>query len=265
MEATVHGCRLFYRLHKKEADGSPTILLLHGWGCDSSMFSFIESDLSAKASVLSLDFPGHGRSGQPPEPWGVAEYSQQLYDLLKELSIDRVHVIAHSFGGRVAIYLASTYPDLIDKLVITGGAGIKKPLSDAQLKRQQDFKRYNAALNSMKRIALLASPVNKLQASLRNRYGSADYIKLNEVMRQSFSKIVSLDLYPNLKDIHSSTLLIWGSADTETPLWMGQQMEKEIPDAGLIIFEGRTHFAFVEEWQRFLLIVKEFFFGGSNT
>ncbi|MEG2251647.1 MAG: hypothetical protein RSC98_01280 [Clostridia bacterium] len=32
-----------------------------------------------------------------------------------------------------------------------------------------------------------------------------------------------------------------------------------IPDAGLVIFEGRSHFAFIEEWQRFLLIVKAFF------
>ena len=41
-------------------------------------------------------------------------------------------------------------------------------------------------------------------------------------------------------------------------MWMGQQMEQQIPDAGLVVFEGRTHFAFVEEWQRFLVIVKSF-------
>ena len=60
-----------------------------------------------------------------------------------------------------------------------------------------------------------------------------------------------------------STLLIWGSADTETPLWMGQAMEKEIPDAGLVVLEGGTHFAFLEQWQRFVLIVKQFFLGGQ--
>lgn len=265
MEAIIHGCRLFYRLQKKEDTQAPTILLLHGWGCDSSMFSFIESDLSANASVCSLDFPGHGKSDEPPEPWGVPQYAEQVKALLAQHSVDRVHVVAHSFGGRVAIYLASTYPDLIDKLVITGGAGIKKPLSDSQLKRQQTFKRYNAVLNSMKNIAPLATTASKMQTSLRNRFGSADYIKLNEVMRQSFSQIVSLDLYPNLRNIKSSTLLIWGSMDTETPLWMGEQMEKAIPDAGLVVFEGRTHFAFIEEWQRFLVIIKEFFFGGNNA
>ena len=84
-------------------------------------------------------------------------------------------------------------------------------------------------------------------------------------MRKTFVKVVSQDLFPRLKDIQAPTLLIWGSEDTETPVWMGEQMEKEIPDAALIVFEGRTHFAFVEEWQRFLLIVRQFFMEGEKA
>ena len=108
-----------------------------------------------------------------------------------------------------------------------------------------------------------AGLIEKWQAALRKRYGSADYNRLNENMRKTLVKVISLDLLPLLKSIQSPTLLIWGSADTATPLWMGQQMEKEIPDAGLVVFEGRSHFAFIEEWQRFLTIVKHFFWGGQ--
>ena len=60
-------------------------------------------------------------------------------------------------------------------------------------------------------------------------------------------------------------LLIWGGNDTETPLWMGQQMEKAIPDAGLVVFDGRSHFAFLEEAQRFQVIVTTFLFGGNKA
>ena len=73
------------------------------------------------------------------------------------------------------------------------------------------------------------------------------------------------DLAEYLPQVKASTLLVWGSADTETPLWMGQKMEKEIPDAGLVVFEGRSHFAFLEEAQRFLVIVNTFLFGGNNA
>ena len=263
MEATIQDCRIFYRYLQTEAAEGPVILLLHGWGCDGSIFSFIESGLAERACVLTVDFPGHGKSGEPPVPWGVAEYAGQIKALLDMLGIEKVRVVAHSFGARVAIYLASHYPDLIEKMVVTGGAGIRKPITESQRKRQARYKRINGFLSALKRVPFLNALVEKWQAALRKRYGSADYNRLNENMRKTFVKVISLELLPMLKDIQSPTLLVWGGEDTETPLWMGQQMEKEIPDAGLVIFEGRTHFAFIEEWQRFLTIVKHFFWGGQ--
>lgn len=265
MEETLLGCRLFYHWQHKENIEAPVVLLLHGWGCDSSIFSFIESDLSKDASVLAVDFPGHGKSGEPPEPWGVPEYAEQIALLLHKLSIDKVMIIAHSFGGRVAILLAANHPELVEKLLITGGAGIRKPVSESQRKRQQQYKRYNQTLNTLKAFKPLSAQVEKWQTALREKFGSPDYNRLNEGMRKTFVKVISLDLLPRLKEIKAPTLLIWGSEDTETPVWMGEQMEKEIQDAGLIVFDGRTHFAFVEEWQRFLIIVRQFFLEGDKA
>lgn len=265
MEATIRGCRVSYRLTRGTDADAPCVLLLHGWGCDGSIFSFIESGLTDSASVLTVDFPGFGGSDEPPEPWGVPEYAEQLRLLLIELHIKSVLIVAHSFGGRVAIYLCANYPELVKKLVITGGAGIRKPISPERQKRQARFKRYSAALNAIKGIKPLAPAVEKWQQALRNKYGSPDYVKLDELMRATFVKVISQDLHPLLRQIKAPSLLIWGSEDTETPIWMGEEMERQIPDAGLVVFEGRTHFAFIEEWQRFLLIVKQFFWGGEDA
>ena len=264
LETTLKNCLLYYQWQRRKEADAPVVLLLHGWGCDSSIFSFIENGLSEGASVLSVDFPGHGKSGDPPEPWGVPDYAEQIVLLLDELSLPSVNVVAHSFGGRVALWLASHQPERVDRLVITGGAGIRKPVSEAQKKRQSRFKRLNRWCSLLKKVPLLRGWMERLQDRLRRKYGSPDYYKLNEVMRSTFVKVVNQDLLPLLPAISAPTLLIWGSDDTETPLWMGQQMEKQIPDAALIVFEGRSHFAFIEEWQRFLLIVKEFFLGGSK-
>ena len=264
MEATIMDCRLFYRYQPKEDASAPTLLLLHGWGCDGSIFSFIEDGFRDMASFVTVDFPGHGKSGEPPVPWGVGEYAEQIYQLLRQLSIQKVSVIAHSFGGRVAVYMASKHPEMVEKMVVTGGAGIKPPVSQRQSKRQRRYKRYQRILSAFKKCRLLAPLVEKWQAKLRKRYGSADYNRLSDGMRQTFVKVISEDLFPMLKTIQAPTLLVWGSEDTETPLWMGQQMEQQIPDAGLVVFEGRTHFAFVEEWQRFLVIVKAFMKGDGR-
>ena len=77
-------------------------------------------------------------------------------------------------------------------------------------------------------------------------------------MRRTFVKVISEDLTGLYGQIRQSTLLIWGDQDTDTPLWMGKEMEKRIPDAGLVIFEGGTHFAYLEQVQRFNTIALHF-------
>jgi len=263
LEAVIQGCRIFYRYEPVAGSDAPTILFLHGWGCDGSIFAAFEKQMTS--SKLVVDFPGHGQSGEPSEPWGVPEYAEQIHDLLNELRIPCVNIIAHSFGGRVAIYLASHYPEMISRMVITGGAGIRKPASETQSKRQKQYKRLKAILEVIGKCRLFAGLVEKGMEKLRQKYGSPDYVRLNANMRKTFVKVISQDLSEMLPSIQASTLLIWGSADTETPLWMGQQMEKEIQDAGLVVFDGRSHFAFLEEAQRFLVIINTFLFGGNNA
>lgn len=265
LEKVLQGCSIHYELIQSENTSAPVVLVLHGWGCEGNTFRFLEKELISQCTYLKLDFPGHGKSGEPCEPWGVPEYAKQVIALLDELQLPKVNIVAHSFGGRVAIELATSHPERIDKMVITGGAGIKKQPTEEQKRRQAQYKRMNKLLEAMKKVPLLGKLADGLQTKLRNKYGSPDYIKLNENMRKTFVKVISYDQSHLLEKVKASTLLIWGSADTETPLWMGQQMEKQIPDAGLIVFEGRSHFAFAEEWQRFSLIIKQFFFGGDKA
>ena len=63
MEATIQGCRIFYRYTKAAKANGPTILLLHGWGCDGSIFSFIEKGLSEVRAwqVVSSFLPASGQ------------------------------------------------------------------------------------------------------------------------------------------------------------------------------------------------------------
>lgn len=262
MPATINGSPLYYEVRRNAREGAPAVLLLHGWGCDGDIFSFIRDALAENATVVTLDFPGHGRSPEPPVPWGVGEYTEQVRAMLLAEGLSPVQVVAHSFGGRVALMLAARYPELVEKLVLTGGAGIKKPVSERSRRRSARFKRFTALAEKLKAIPLLRPLAEACQAALRRRYGSADYVKLNEAMRKTFVKVVSEDLTPLLATIQAPTLLVWGGADTETPLWMAQVMEKRIPDAGLVVFEGGSHFAFLEEWRRFVIIVQRFFMEG---
>ena len=266
MEAVIQDCRLYYRYERADDANAPVLMLLHGWGCDGSIFAAFEKEWGQYASLLIVDFPGHGQSDEPSVAWGVPEFAEQINALLDQLAIGKVHVVAHSFGGRVAIWLASHHPEKIGKMVFTGAAGLRAPESKTKTKRQKQYQFLKSIVLFFARLPFMKSMTEKWMDALRQKYGSADYKLLKtDVMRQTFVKVITHDLSEWLKDIKASTLLIWGSLDTATPLWMGQKMEKEIPDAGLVVFEGRTHFAFVEEWQRFQTIVNTFFWGGNNA
>jgi pimeloyl-ACP methyl ester carboxylesterase len=77
-------------------------------------------------------------------------------------------------------------------------------------------------------------------------------------MRGTLVRIVNEDLRTVLPNLHLPVLLIWGDKDTDTPIADGQLMERLIPDAGLVVFEGAGHYAYLEQAARFCTIVAVF-------
>jgi pimeloyl-ACP methyl ester carboxylesterase len=77
-------------------------------------------------------------------------------------------------------------------------------------------------------------------------------------MRGTLVRIVNEDLQPLLPTLNLPVLLIWGEKDTDAPLEDGRLMERLIPDAGLVVFEGAGHYAYLEQPGRFCRIVEVF-------
>ena len=258
VEKEVCGVRVHYEL---AGAGEKRIVLLHGWGCDAKLMAPVAAGLQDGARVLSLDFPAHGASGRPPEPWGVPEFAACVRELLAQESFLPCAVVAHSFGGRVTLWLASQYPEMFTRIVLTGAAGIPNRPTEKSKKRAATYKKLRSICEGMKQAKIFGSLPDKAEDALRKKYGSRDYNALDAEMRKTFVKVINQDLTPCLSKIKQPTLLLWGDADTETPLWMGQEMEKAIPDAALIPLEGGTHFAYLEQSARFNAIIRNFLLG----
>jgi len=246
------------QVYVEQTGSGDDIVLLHGWGCTTEHFRPIINALQGDFRLTVLDFPGHGKSGKPPIPWGVKEYKECVLDILNQLHIDTCHLIAHSFGGRVSLYLAAENPERVNKMVLTGCAGLKKPQTEEQKKKSEAYQKKKRQLQNMQKWPLVGKLAEGALEKLRKQYGSADYNALDADMRQTFVKVISEDLAPLLSQIQSSTLLIWGEKDQDTPLLMGQKMEKEIRDAGLVVFEGDDHFAYLRQWPRFVNVIRAF-------
>lgn len=255
MEMQVSGVNMHVEL---AGTGEKRVVLLHGWGCSTKLMKPVADHLAKDMTVLSVDFPAHGESGRPPEPWGVPEFADALLELLRQLNFLPCSVIAHSFGGRITIELASQNATLFERIILTGAAGIRPKGDGRPSKRTVTYKRLKKAVEFARKCRIFGKLPDKWQEALIQKYGSKDYAALDPEMRKTFVKVVNYDQTEKLQKITNSTLLVWGDGDTETPLWMGQKMEASIPDSALVVLEGGTHFAYLEQIARFNAIARSF-------
>jgi len=242
--------------------GERTLLLLHGWGGSTESWIPVVRDFSDGCRVIAVDFPGFGKSPEPESVWSVTEYAHLLLAFIRSLEVETVDLIAHSFGGRVALMLSKLAPELVRRQVLTGCAGLPPRRSGlSKFKHTMFHMIASAADNSFTRSIAGDNAIEKARNAMRNRFGSADYKSASPVMKQILQTVVDQDLTECLQHVKASTLLIWGENDTATPLWMGQEMEKSIRDAGLVVFEGSGHFAYLEQYARFYAVSRKFLLG----
>lgn len=247
MQTVIDGRQIHY---ERSGQGRP-VLLLHGWGANTQVMKPIADYLSSIGrEAVSLDFPGFGDSPEPPEPWGVDEYAQLVRRFMEEQEIVGADVLAHSYGGRVAILLSSQDPALFSKLVLVDAAGIRPKRSVGYYVRVYSYK-LGKKLQKIPWLDRLLGLSEK-----QKNAGSEDYRAASGVMRATLVKSVNLDLGPQLKQIKNETLLVWGEDDTATPVYMAQRMEREIPNAGLALIPNAGHFSFLDQYARFCSIIK---------
>lgn len=242
VELNVDGLRVRYI---DQGSGSQTVLLLHGWGVDGSLYHLVTDHLSGYCRVIVPDLPGFGGSDEPPKPWTPTDYGDFVLHFCEALGITDVIAMGHSNGGRIWLELLSRsfLPLTVKKAVLMGCAGLPAKHSFKYYVRVYTFKTVKWVLSLPGIRHLFPEAVNKA----RRRFGSDDYRKASRVMQQSMVLALGTDMTDRLPHIAASTLLIFGRNDTATPLRDGQTMEKLIPDAGLVELDG-GHYAFAEQF-----------------
>ncbi len=239
MEIEVNGYKAYYT---DEGQGEP-ILFLHGWGSSVDAFARMVIPLKEKFRCIRVDLPGFGKSEPLREAFTLEDYCNFVKSFIKALNLENPIMFGHSNGGRITLKMCSEGRVSPKKIVLFGSAGLRSKKSMKSRVRTRTFKIIKGALT----LPIVRNYSADALEAARNHFGSADYRSATPVMRQTLVNLVNVDLREQLHNIKASTLLIWGENDTETPLAHAKIMEQLIPDCGLCVLEGGSHFAFVEQ------------------
>lgn len=216
--------------------------MLHGYLSKKESFYYQIKFLSESFKVTAPDFPFFGGSEGDDRAWSVGDYAEWLKKFIVRTGLKKPHIIAHSFGARVAIKLLAENGDMCDKLVITGGAGLVKPRSSQYMRRVKTYRR-----------------IKKIFPRYAERhFGSKEYRSLSPIMRESYKLIVNEDLKSCAAKICNPAYLLYGANDTVTPpSEEGAVFNSLIRGSRLEIMDG-THFCFSEHPEIFNLKIKSF-------
>ena len=213
-------------LADKTGNTPPAVFALHGWQRSGADFATILTGLDAVAPNL----PGGSTAAEPPaEPYGSPEYADLVADAIRPFG--PVVVVAHSFGGRVAVHLASRHPELVRGLVLTG----------VPLVRLQAAPNAPLGFRIIKRLAALGLVSQKRLEAERRKRGSSDYNAATGIVRDIFVKLVNEDYRSVMADITVPVRMVWGENDNQAPAAAGEAASKLIPGAHFRVVPGAGH------------------------
>ena len=115
--ATVDGATIHWT---SQGSGRQTLILVHGWTCDDSSWQGQVPALSKTYRVITLDLPGHGRSGMP-KAFSMELFARAIEAVRVEAKVDKAVLVGHSMGTPVIRKYALMYPERVAGLVLVDG------------------------------------------------------------------------------------------------------------------------------------------------
>lgn len=199
------------------------IIFLHGWGSHKNLMKHAFGAHLKQFRHIYIDMPGFGNSTCNMS-LTTEDYATILETFISMIEADKMIVLGHSFGGKVATLLN---PDF---LVLVGSAGILVP--------KPFTVRAKIALFKLLKFSGLTS--------LRRFFVAPDAQGLSQPMYETFKQVVNEDFSEKFSAYKGKALLCFGRQDTATPLWTAYKIAQLIPVSNVVEFDG-DHYFFLEQ------------------
>lgn len=241
---------------------APPLVLLHGVGANSMYWRFQLAGLNETRRVIAWNAPGYILSDNlVKESPDCRDYADALADFLVALKIDRLEIMANSFGTRVAQCFANYHPGRVTKMVLTGSATGRKDMPEEEKARIVALRQQQVASGGYGFGARVAALLNKqatpeTAALVREVLRATNPKGFMQAVRFGLASYYTPDF---AEQLGMPILLIQGAEDQVNPTETNAAvLEKALPNAHLIVLEGAGHLPEVEAPSRVNDLVSAF-------
>jgi len=252
-----------------ERGSGPAALLLHGFTGSKKSWSALFPLLEGRFRLLAVDLPGHGESGAPasPQRYRMEEVAADLAELVRELAGEPVHLLGYSMGGRLALFFALQYPELVRSLALESASpGLEgeaereaRRAADEALAERIEAQGVEAFVAEWERLPLFAS-----QASLPEEVRRA--LRIQRLRNRPEGLVGSLrgmgtgaqpSLWGRLPELRPRTLLVAGTLDEKFSA-LNRRMAEAIPAARPELVPGAGHSVHLERPLEYAKLLQRF-------
>ncbi len=249
------------------------VLLLHGFGAWSEVvWSSTIPALAARHRVVAPDLLGFGLSAKPsPSVFAASDpfaYEVEfLIEFLDALGLDRVAVVGSSFGGGLALRLATNHPERVSRLVLVASMGLGRSIHPVYKLLASSLFGSRIAQPDRARIRRMWSWVVHDPSLITDRIVDRNFELLSEpgaievIVAARYGVNIAgqkIVFYEDLPRIGQPTLIVWGREDRIFPARHATRAARLIPSAELVVFERCGHLPPFECPEVFNHVVAEF-------
>ncbi len=256
-------------IHYEITGQGPSIVLLHSFLCDGTMWRYqVEPLADAGWQVVNIDMRGHGRSGPALQPFSIYDLTDDVIAVLDDVGANTAVWCGLSIGGMMSVRAAVRQPDRVSALVLAdsdGGAEetlVKaKYLAMDAVQRAVGPKPLFGAVDK-----LFLSPTTRrdrpdLVETLHARFEANDRPSISTGIRALIKRD---DVLAQLASVNVPALVVVGSDDQALPPERSERLARALPDAELVTIGGAGHLSCLEHPEEFNAAVLRFLRSNST-
>jgi pimeloyl-ACP methyl ester carboxylesterase len=253
-----------YKIHYLEAGRGTPVILLHGSGGEGARWMPTIKGLASEFRVIAPDQIGWGNSDKPMTIYHSGVFAEFLARFMKEIGVPKAALVGQSMGAAVALQMAVSYPQLVDRMVLVNGGGFRSA-NDPPRTGAPDWHARQIA-----NAGTLAESREYLEKMYYNHALISDkLVEDNLILRLRSAHTAEAVQIANarglggvteeqVRAIKTPTLLVWGANDKLSPVVNADKLNAAIAGSRKVLIDKAGHYPFIEHPEQFNQAVRDF-------